>query len=60
MKHKIKKVKFELEFTVDFDYSDEEFYFNKIECDGTDMLHRLSDRILDDIASKILEDLKSC
>ena len=48
-------------FTVDFDYSDEEFYFNKIECDGIDkdVLGILSDDLLDDIKSKLLEDLNA-
>ena len=58
MKHKIKKVKYELEFAVDFDYSDDEFYFNKIEFDGEPVLNILPDVLLDDIKSKILEHLK--
>ena len=55
MKNKIKKVKFELEFIVDFDYSDEEFYFNRIEHNDVCLLNVLSDKLLDEIKSKILE-----
>ena len=58
MKNKIKKVTvYGMELEVDFDYSCEEFYFNKILYDGEDVSNETTDSMLDKIKSKLLEDL---